>query len=249
MKIFLILILFSSHLTATIRVKEKTMPLEFELLLESLQTNKEFHQSLIIDDIQKIDKSYPFMSKAQALSLTKTTLYQTLLEGHTIPSLSFIEIATLNNLEKKFLGQKQKYSSFSQWFIHGILSDLQKINKSELYTKENVEGLRVNSKATMIQRKLKSLFYFTEWLYKDPSVFEQNLYPLLLKSLKKIAHTLSLFATFSPENKSNSQNIFIITKEELPSQKDLPAYDLDARSETKEKEAKKLMDSLSSDNQ
>ena len=177
----------------------KEMPLEINLLVDSLQSSDPGMYDKILPVIMNIDLYARSMSKEDIFLIGKIEVYKTLLKNYDTPIKQPVEGPALNTLRTAIPKVKD---NFIKWFLMALLKDAQDLIGNPKY-KEFL--LLKNSGASLekieyrkLEKKGELLQYWISKIAPDaqdfPVSLKDDLKPKMLETLKNIQNSFALMA-------------------------------------------------------
>lgn len=206
----------------------KELPLEINLLVDSLQNNPENYKK-ILPNLLNIDRYARTMTKEDIFLIGKIEVYKTLLKNYDEANKQPIDGASLTALKGAIA---KTNDNFIKWFLQALLKDCEDLMSNKLY-KEFLLQKNNNIKIEKVEyRKLEKkgelLQYWISKINPDSQDFPDNLKndltPKMMEALKNIARSFKLMAedaTLTPMAgalKDESEFKFFATKDVTPAQ-------------------------------
>lgn len=182
----------------------KDLPLELNLIIESLQFSTDEKQPRVLDDLElssiyHIDSYATVLSREDIFLISKIEIYKTLLKTNSNYPKPMIDSDSVKTL-KNFI--KLSTDPFITWFLNALLEDSQQILTNANYNdyllqKDLGKSERVEFKK--INKKIKLIYRWISIIKQDPTNFQEilkkELIPLMNESLKNIEESFFLMAS------------------------------------------------------
>jgi len=202
----------------------KELPLEINLLVDSLQASDPENYKKILPLIMNIDLYARSMSKEDIFLIGKIEVYKTLLKNYAAPIKTPVDGATVALLRKSM---NKTNDNFVKWFMQALLKDSLDLTSSPLYKEfllqknanvknEKIEYRKLEKKAELIQ------FWTSKITPESLDAFKNELTPKMLDALKNIQNSFYLMAKeasmtpLAPSLASESELKFFAVKESTP---------------------------------
>lgn len=174
----------------------KDLPLEINLLIDSLQATSPENYKKILPNIMNIDLYARSMSKEDIFLIGKIEVYKTLLKNYATPIKAPIDGATVATLRS---AMKKTNDNFVKWFMQALLKDSLDLTGSPIYKEfllqknanvknEKIEYRKLEKKAELIQ------FWVSKITPESLDAFTNELTPKMLDALKNIQNSFYLMA-------------------------------------------------------
>ena len=174
----------------------KELPLEINLLLDSLQSNSPDSYEKIIPLVMNIDLYARSMSKEDIFLIGKIEVYKTLLKNYATANKTPVDGTTVAKLRNAINKSK---NNFSKWFLQALLKDSLDLISSPNYKEfllqknsnikvEKVEYRRLEKKAELIQ------FWVAKINPENQDALMSELMPKMFEALKNIQNSFYLMA-------------------------------------------------------
>lgn len=174
----------------------KEMPLEINLLLESIQNSVDYER--IIPIIRNIDSYARVLSKEDIFLIGKVEIYKTLLKGNEVLKKPMIDGNSLETLKAAI---KNAQDPFLRWFLEALLKDCEALMananyKDYLLQKNNGIPLKIELKK--IEKKVQLLYRWVSKIFPEANNFQEilkaELAPVQMDALKNIEESFFLMA-------------------------------------------------------
>lgn len=202
----------------------KELPLEINLLVDSLQTTNPENYKVILPLAMNIDLYARSMTKEDIFLIGKIEVYKTLLKNYAAPIKTPIDGTTVATLR---MAINKTNDNFVKWFLQALLKDSLDLTSSPVYKEfllqknsnvkiEKIEYRKLEKKAELIQFWVSKIN--SESL--DPLMNELN--PKMFDALKNIQNSFYLMAKeasmgpLASSLKGESELKFFTTKERTP---------------------------------
>lgn len=174
----------------------KDLPLEINLLVDSVQATNPENYKKILPLVMNIDLYARSMSKEDIFLIGKIEVYKTLLKNHAAPIKTPIDGTTVATLRKSMSKTSDK---FVKWFLQALLKDSLDLTGSPIYKEfllqknasiknEKFEYRKLEKKAELIQ------FWVSKINPESLDAFTNELTPKMLNALKNIQNSFYLMA-------------------------------------------------------
>lgn len=211
-KLILIFLIFAcsqklfSQETASAKAKiqgSKELPLELNLMIESLQNAITENQSLslsdsTLDSIMHIDSYARLLSKEDIFLIGKIEIYKTLLKTNTFPPKAVIDGNSIKTLRGAI---KNSTDPFMIWFFQALLHDCETLLASTAfkdYLLQKNAGRLERPDARKIDKKVQLIYRWVSKINPDSPDFQEilkaELVPVMNESLKNIEESFFLMA-------------------------------------------------------
>lgn len=200
-------VLFSQEKEAPVSEKRiqgsKELPLELNLLIESLQNTKtaESNREKILTLVMNIDSYARALSNEDIFLVGKIEIYKTLLKSSSNMSKASIDVDSVNVLKGAI---KKSSDPFISWFLKGLLHDCESLMSGPTfkeYLLQKNSGHLDKLEYRKIDKKVQLLYRWISKINPDSSDFSGNLReelaPSMLESLKNIEESFYLMALSS----------------------------------------------------
>ena len=182
----------------------KNLPLELNLLLESLQDSNDENQIKYLDETElnslfHIDSYARTLSKEDIFLIGKIEIYKTILKTNANYPQAFIDSNSIKTLSDSI---KNSTDPFITWFLKALLQDCQHLLGSDIYhdyllQKNSETGGRVEFKK--INKKVTLIYRWVSIIKRDSPDFQEilkrELVPLMDEALKNIEESFFLMAS------------------------------------------------------
>lgn len=177
----------------------KEMPLEINLIVDSLQRNDLTSYNKILPTIKNIDKYARAMSKEDIFMVGKIEIYKTFLKNYAEANKQPIDGVSIANLRS---GIAKSNDNFINWFLNALLKDsidlvgnatykeylLQKNNNIKT---DKVEYRKLEKKAELLQFWISKV---TPEAADYPDTLKSALLPKMIEALTNIQNSFHLMA-------------------------------------------------------
>lgn len=205
----------------------KELPLEMNLLVESLQNSSAENFDKIQPLIMNIDLYARSLSKEDIFLLGKIEVYKTLLKNYATPIKAPVDGLTVSTLRSAIA---KTDDNFTKWFLQALLKDSIDLTGSPVYKEfllqknsnakiEKVEYRKMEKKAELIQFWVSKLSSSTNDI---PDTFKNELNSKMMDALKNIQNSFYLMAkeatigTIASPLKNDNELKFFSIKEAAP---------------------------------
>lgn len=177
----------------------KEMPLEINLMIESLQRNDLASYNKILPIVKNIDKYARVMSKEDIFMVGKVEVYKTFLKNYAEANRQPIDGVSIAKLRA---GIAKSNDNFISWFLNALLKDSVDLVANATY-KEYLLQKNNNLRADKLEyRKLEKKAELLQfWISKVtpeaadyPDSLKNALLPKMIESLTNIQNSFSLMA-------------------------------------------------------
>jgi hypothetical protein len=174
----------------------KDLPLEINLLVDSLQLSSPENYKQILPLVMNIDLYARSMSKEDIFLIGKIEVYKTLLKNYAAPNKTPIDGTTVSLLRSS-MGKTN--DNFVKWFLQALLKDSLDLTDNPAYKEfilqknasvknEKIEYRKLEKKAELIQ------FWVSKITPESLDSFKNELNPKMLEALKNIQNSFYLMA-------------------------------------------------------
>ncbi len=174
----------------------KELPLEINLLLDSVQSSNPESFEKILPVVMNIDLYARSMSKEDIFLIGKIEVYKTLLKNYAAANKTPIDGTTVTKLRTAINKSKD---NFVKWFLQALLKDSLDLTSSPVYKEfllqknsnlkvEKVEYRKLEKKAELIQ------FWVTKINPENMDALTNELTPKMIEALKNIQNSFYLMA-------------------------------------------------------
>jgi hypothetical protein len=178
----------------------KDLPLEVNLLLESLQKDPSDYFGRLLPVVTNIDLYARSLSKEDIFMIGKVEVYKTLLKNYDTPIRLPVDGTSVKTLQTAIA---KTQDNFIKWFLQALLQDALSLVNNPTY-KEFLLQKNANEKTDKVEykklEKKASLLQF--WISKISigdedftTSFRSELAPRMLEALKNIDNSFHLMAT------------------------------------------------------
>lgn len=202
----------------------KELPLEINLLVDSVQSTNPENFKKILPVIMNIDLYARSMSKEDIFLIGKIEVYKTLLKNYAAPIKTPIDGTTLATLRTAI---NKTNDNFVKWFLQALLKDSLDLTGSPIYKEfllqknsnvkqEKVEYRKLEKKAELIQ------YWVAKINPESLDALTNELTPKMLEALKNIQNSFYLMAKeasltpLAPSLQGESELKFFAVKEATP---------------------------------
>jgi hypothetical protein len=174
----------------------KELPLEINLMIESLQKSSPENYKKILPFVLNIDLYARSMSKEDIFLIGKVEVYKTLLKNYATPIKSPVDGTTVATLRSSM---SKTNDTFVKWFLQALLKDSLDLTSSPVYKEfllqknanvknEKIEYRKLEKKAELIQ------FWVSKITPESLDSFTSALNPKMQDALKNIQNSFYLMA-------------------------------------------------------
>lgn len=174
----------------------KELPLEINLLLDSVQSSAPENYDKILPYVMNIDLYARSMSKEDIFLIGKIEVYKTLLKNYATANKTPIDGVTVAKLRNAINKSKD---NFAKWFLQALLKDSLDLTSSPVYKEfllqknsavkvEKVEYRKLEKKAELIQ------FWAAKINPENMDTLTNELTPKMIEALKNIQNSFYLMA-------------------------------------------------------
>jgi len=174
----------------------KELPLELNLLLDSVQSSSTDNFEKILPLVMNIDLYARSMSKEDIFLIGKIEVYKTLLKNYATANKTPIDGTTVSKLRAAINKSKD---NFVKWFLQALLKDSLDLTSSPVYKEfllqknsnlkvEKVEYRKLEKKAELIQ------FWVAKINPENMDALTSELAPKMIEALKNIQNSFYLMA-------------------------------------------------------
>ncbi len=251
-KLWILIFFISLPIKSAVQIfkPKENLPVEFSYLIESLQqyplTEKEREE--LSQEIKKLDKLFSQMSKEEVFFLSKSEIYQELLNKPRLAQQQkFYDKKILRTLLDFIETKIESYHPFAKWIMIATYADLKLIFGSPYYNTFIVEKKALalkNKNAAMIEKKLSLVLpWYEDIIGQSPEEFHENLKPIMMAILSKINRKIGYLLEYSRFDKTDLSTTgelkyFEVTTSEGKVEKKDPIADLEIPNEKPAESAK-----------
>lgn len=174
----------------------KELPLEINLLLDSIQSSNPESFEKILPVVMNIDLYARSMSKEDIFLIGKIEVYKTLLKNYAAANKTPIDGTTVTKLRTAINKSKD---NFVKWFLQALLKDSLDLTSSPVYKEfllqknsnlkvEKIEYRKLEKKAELIQ------FWVAKINPENMDALTNELTPKMIEALKNIQNSFYLMA-------------------------------------------------------
>lgn len=174
----------------------KELPLEINLLLDSVQSSSPESFEKILPVVMNIDLYARSMSKEDIFLIGKIEVYKTLLKNYATANKTPIDGTTVTKLRTAINKSKD---NFVKWFLQALLKDSLDLTSSPVYKEfllqknsnlkvEKIEYRKLEKKAELIQ------FWAAKINPENMDALTNELTPKMIEALKNIQNSFYLMA-------------------------------------------------------
>lgn len=174
----------------------KELPLEINLLIDSLQATSPENYNKILPIVMNIDLYARSLSKEDIFLIGKIEVYKTLLKNYATPIKTPIDGTTVSLLRSSI---SKTDDMFVKWFLQALLKDSLDLTSSPVYKEfllqknasiknEKIEYRKLEKKAELIQ------FWASKITKESLDSLTNELNPKMLNALKNIQNSFYLMA-------------------------------------------------------
>lgn len=234
---YLFLLVFAFHCIGTSYAQQKTLtgsnelPLEINLLIDSVQNTSAENYNKILPIIMNIDLYARSLSKEDIFLIGKIEIYKTLLKNYAAPNKTPIDGTTLATLR---MAINRSNDNFTKWFLQALLKDSTDLTSSVVYKEfllqknstvrvEKVEYRKLEKKAELIQ------FWVSKIAPDNQDALTNELTPKMIDALRNIQNSFYLMAKEATMNplpaalKNESELKFFSVQNTAPVKPSAPA--------------------------
>lgn len=246
-------------ITIILAIPDNRLPLEFQLLITSLQEKNDSlqKQNEFIKILKELNSLLPQIPKESFTLLIKSNIYRTILEN---PPLTFqdaqlsspITKESISLLNQKWRNNINLYNPFAEWLIESLQNDLWELSESKQGVKTAKMMRNTHDVKSQMSNREKLIFPWYQMVLKSsPEEYQAYLLPLMNHILSNILSECRFFLVVGHENSLTAKeklaySPFIFSESNVlpsPSQRPLTNY-----RQEKDDEVMKVLEQIGTQN-